>query len=386
MTEFDQRIGFFGPDHLGEFADKGHDFASFRFFRVRIDIIDEVDFQPVQSIIVHDVFHFCELSRKGVFLPAVDGVFTFLVFGLETVGILSFEFAFCADQERCHPEHIFHAHRLNAVAVIDEIGEFLRGKVPVADPFIPVGNGLRGNAFHDIETPAVVDDQRSETEFRGDLGIFFDPVLRDGGMDRIPGAEDRFPGACGEFLHGDVQLFAPVGERFGPGDRPLVEDQFEIRAFRMQGQEDRHVVGTFFLVHFCIETGVVDDVGQPEGEPVVLPGSQERQEREIALSGAFAFDGPMDLRGGRAQFRMPVAVNVQDRYGETDLHDAVVSRNSDWNFAVVSGMFELRDLGIPIDDFDFHFLILSMNFGLIRMICGEGGAFPSSRSASRPAA
>jgi hypothetical protein len=51
---------------------------------------------------------------------------------------------------------------------------------------------------------------------------------------------------------------------------------------------------------------------------------------------------------------MPVAVNVQDRYGETDLHDAVVPGDFDWKFAVAAGMFELRDHGIPIDDFDFH--------------------------------
>ena len=309
-----------------------------------------------------------------------------MIFRLDNVGKLFVKFAFRPDEERRHPEQVFHAHRLNAFSVVFEIGEFLFRKEPVADHLIPCGDRLRRDAFHDVETPTVVDDQRAEAEPGSDFRIFLHPVLCDCRMNRIPCAENRFPRALRKFRQRQGKSFAPVRQRVGPDLRALVDDELEILRVFAERHFNRDVVGAFFLIHLCKNPCIVREIRQTGGETVDLSGIEERDEREGTLPGAFAFDHPYDFCGRRTAFRHPVSVHVEDRHGKAHLHDAAVTGDLDREFAVISAVFQRIILLRLIKETDFHFCFLSMNSGLMKIEYGGGGALPSRMSARSSAA
>ena len=205
-------------------------------------------------------------------------------------------------------------------------------------------------------------------------------------MYRIPGAENRMPGAFRKFRQRQGQLVPPVRQSFGPRDRPFIQHQFEIAAVRMKRHRDREIVGALLLIHLREDPNVIGKIRQPDGEAVGLTGIQERQIREKALSGAAALDRPVKFGRGRPRFGDPVSVHIQDRDGEAKFQNTGVSGDRNLQTAVIACVFQTVDFFFLMKYGDFHLIFLSTNSGWILSVYGEAGAFPSSMSARRLAA
>ena len=142
-----------------------------------------------------------------------------------------------------------------------EVGKLLRGELPVADPFIPAGDGFGRDALHRVETPAVVDNQHTETELDGTGGIRFDPLLRDLRVNRVPGAEHRVPCSIGKLRLRQFERVAPGRQCFGPREGTTIKHQPEISGIFGKRQFAANIVGTTFLIHFGNDPAIVGQIG-----------------------------------------------------------------------------------------------------------------------------
>ena len=173
-------------------------------------------------------------------------------------------------------------------------------------------------------------------------------------MNRVPGAVDGLPCAVGNHRSVQHERFAPVREGIGPALRPPVENQFKIPGVRPERDLKCNVVGAFLLIHLRENPCIVNEIRQAGGKAVDLLRIEKGDVGKRALTGTFALDHPDDLGRGRAAFRHPVAVHVQNRHGEAHPQESALSGHLDCKSAVITGMFEKCILLRTVKQRNFH--------------------------------
>ncbi|MPM30295.1 hypothetical protein SDC9_76843 [bioreactor metagenome] len=194
-----------------------------------------------------------------------------------------------------------------------ETGKFPLRHPPVSDRAVPCGGGLRRGPLAFVKTPAVVDDECTEAEFRRLGGIALQIIHIERGVYCIPTAVDRIPGGGrkgGNFLIRGLKH--PAGH-IAPGKRFAVKDKCEWFGSLRNGHDRGELVTSGLLVHFGLHPAIVAEIGRIDRQSVDPGHIEENQQRIIAVGGAVQTDCPVKLHYRAVEVRFPVAVHVQDR-------------------------------------------------------------------------
>ena len=219
-----------------------------------MDLIEKVHFETVKVIITHELFH--EIKHHSSCFAVFRGklVVTFQILPEKSTGDI-FEFtvhgAVVADKIRCDPEHVFQTETLDLFHMFFEVGELGGIHLPVADLFVPCGDGGGADPFHVGVAPSVIKDKGFESQIRRLSGDVCAPFLGHGAVDGIPGTEDRFPDVTGIFTADTAEVFTPQGNLILPGTLRNIEPELEVgNSFRSR-ELPGDVVAPCFLIHLA---------------------------------------------------------------------------------------------------------------------------------------